>query len=90
MISGAGGRVVARRLAEKLLAHRIARLPTADLIVLRDPVNAIALAPVDEFGRDTDLFLHRRMPAAYMLLISRSGQFEAKFGVRALETSHGT
>jgi enoyl-CoA hydratase/carnithine racemase len=38
------------------LAHRIAAFPSAAHAVLKDRVNAIALAPVDDFRRDSDLF----------------------------------
>jgi enoyl-CoA hydratase/carnithine racemase len=54
------------------LAHRIAGFPAAGRAVLRDRVNAISLAPADDFRRDSDLFLEcarypeteRRMAAA--------------------------
>jgi enoyl-CoA hydratase/carnithine racemase len=38
------------------LAHRIARFPAAGHVVVKDRVNAIALAPVEDFRRDSDLF----------------------------------
>jgi enoyl-CoA hydratase/carnithine racemase len=38
------------------LAHRIASFPAAGHAVVKDRVNAIALAPVEEFRRDSDLF----------------------------------
>ena len=38
------------------LAHRIARFPAAGHSVVKDRVNAIALAPVEDFRRDSDLF----------------------------------
>ena len=38
------------------LAHRIAKFPAAGLITVKDRVNAIALAPVEDFRRDSDLF----------------------------------
>ena len=38
------------------LAHRIARFPAAGRAVVKDRVNAIALAPVEDFRRDSDLF----------------------------------
>jgi enoyl-CoA hydratase/carnithine racemase len=38
------------------LAHRIARFPAAGQALLKDRVNAIALAPVEDFRRDSDLF----------------------------------
>ena len=39
------------------LAHRIAGFPAASRAVLKDRVNAISLAPDDDFRRDSDLFL---------------------------------
>ena len=38
------------------LAHRIAKFPAAGLVAVKDRVNAIALAPADDFRRDSDLF----------------------------------
>ena len=38
------------------LAHRIAKFPAASLAMVKDRVNAIALAPADDFRRDSDLF----------------------------------
>jgi enoyl-CoA hydratase/carnithine racemase len=38
------------------LAHRIARFPAAGHVAVKDRVNAIALAPTDDFRRDSDLF----------------------------------
>ncbi len=38
------------------LAHRIARFPSAGHAAVKERVNAIALAPVDDFRRDSDLF----------------------------------
>jgi enoyl-CoA hydratase/carnithine racemase len=38
------------------LAHRIARFPPAGRAAVKDRVNAIALAPVEDFRRDSDLF----------------------------------
>jgi len=38
------------------LAHRIAKFPPAGLIGVKQRVNAIVLAPVDDFLRDSDLF----------------------------------
>ena len=38
------------------LAHRIAGFPAAGLAAVKDRVNAIALAPTDDFRRDSDLF----------------------------------
>src|SRR5262245_3505529 len=39
------------------LAHRIAKFPAAGRVALKDRVNAISLAPADDFRRDSDLFL---------------------------------
>jgi len=38
------------------LAHRIAAFPAASLVAVKERVNAIALAPIEEFRRDSDLF----------------------------------
>ena len=38
------------------LAHRIASFPAAGHVVVKDRVNAIALAPAEDFRRDSDLF----------------------------------
>ena len=38
------------------LAHRMARFPAAGRAAVKDRVNAIALAPVADFRRDSDLF----------------------------------
>jgi len=38
------------------LAHRIAGFPAAGRVAVKDRLNAIALAPVEEFRRDSDLF----------------------------------
>jgi enoyl-CoA hydratase/carnithine racemase len=47
------------------LAQRIAAFPAASCAVLKDRVNAISLAPVGEFRRDSDLFLEcARDPAS--------------------------
>jgi enoyl-CoA hydratase/carnithine racemase len=40
----------------KSLAHRIAAFPAAGHAVVKDRVNAIALAPAEDFRRDADLF----------------------------------
>src|SRR5439155_26323556 len=39
------------------LALRIASFPAAAQAIIKDRVNAIALAPVEDFRRDSDLFL---------------------------------
>jgi enoyl-CoA hydratase/carnithine racemase len=38
------------------LAHRIASFPASGQVVVKERVNAIALAPAEEFRRDSDLF----------------------------------
>jgi enoyl-CoA hydratase/carnithine racemase len=38
------------------LAHRIAGFPAAGQAAVKDRVNAISLAPTDDFRRDSDLF----------------------------------
>jgi enoyl-CoA hydratase/carnithine racemase len=38
------------------LAHRIAGFPAAGHVVIKDRVNAIALAPAEDFRRDSDFF----------------------------------
>jgi hypothetical protein len=38
------------------LAHRIARFPAPGLVAVKERVNAIALAPTEDFRRDSDLF----------------------------------
>jgi len=40
----------------RALAHRIAQFPAAGQVAVKDRVNAIALAPVDDFRRDSELF----------------------------------
>jgi enoyl-CoA hydratase/carnithine racemase len=40
----------------KSLAHRIAGFPAAGLLIVKTRVNAVALAPADDFRRDSDLF----------------------------------
>ncbi len=49
----------AEALAEfvRTLAHRIAGFPAAGQAVAKERVNAIALAPADDFRRDSDLFI---------------------------------
>jgi enoyl-CoA hydratase/carnithine racemase len=51
------------------LAHRIARFPAAGAEAVKDRVNAIALAPVEDFRRDSDLFGEQvRAPDAQRLI----------------------
>jgi enoyl-CoA hydratase/carnithine racemase len=47
------------------LAHRIAGFPAAALLAVKERANGIALAPAEDFRRDSDLFLQRaRSPEA--------------------------
>jgi enoyl-CoA hydratase/carnithine racemase len=43
----------------RALAHRIAAFPAAGLAAVKDRVNAITLAPIEDFRRDSDLFGER-------------------------------
>jgi len=54
----AAGTVVAGRweLFVTALAHRIARFPAAGQVAIKERINAITLAPADDFRRDSDLF----------------------------------
>jgi enoyl-CoA hydratase/carnithine racemase len=40
----------------RALAHRVAAFPAAGLAAVKDRVNAISLAPLEDFRRDSDLF----------------------------------
>ena len=44
------------------LAHRIAGFPAAGQLLVKERVNAIALAPVEDFRRDSDLFGEESAP----------------------------
>jgi len=74
------------------LAHRIASFPQAAQVALKDRVNAIALAPADDFRRDSDLFLERardpEMQRRTGLAMSRG--FQTHEGEIALATMVGT
>ena len=49
------------------LAHRITNFPGAGVASVKNRVNAIALAPIEEFRRDSDLFGEgSRKPEAQM------------------------
>jgi enoyl-CoA hydratase/carnithine racemase len=51
------------------LAHRMARFPAAGQVAVKDRVNAISLAPVEDFRRDSDLFGEEvRAPDAQRLI----------------------
>jgi enoyl-CoA hydratase/carnithine racemase len=64
------------------LAHRIAAFPAAGHVAVKDRVNAIALAPADDFRRDSDLFGEGVRETETQRLI------EAAF-TRGLQTPHG-
>jgi enoyl-CoA hydratase/carnithine racemase len=55
------------------LAHRIAKFPAAGLAAVKDRVNAIALAPADDFRRDSNLFGEASRNA------EAQGRFQAAF-----------
>jgi enoyl-CoA hydratase/carnithine racemase len=68
------------------LAHRIARFPAAARVVLKERVNAIALAAVDEFRRDSDLFGEqvRRPESQQRLKAAMQRGFQTRDGELAL------
>jgi enoyl-CoA hydratase/carnithine racemase len=64
------------------LAHRIAGFPSAARIALKDRINAITLAPADDFRRDSDLFLE----------LARNPEAQARIGAamkRGFQTREG-
>jgi enoyl-CoA hydratase/carnithine racemase len=66
----------------RALAHRITRFPAAALAALKERINAIALAPVEDFRRDSDLFVE----------LARSSQTQARIGAamkRGFQTRDG-
>jgi enoyl-CoA hydratase/carnithine racemase len=78
------------------LAHRIARFPAAARGALKDRVNAISLAPADDFRRDSDLFLDcARTPeaqhrtAAAMTRGFQTHEGELALGVLVTELADG-
>jgi enoyl-CoA hydratase/carnithine racemase len=54
------------------LAHRIAGFPAAGQATVKDRVNAISLAPLEDFRRDSDLFSERAGSAETQALIARA------------------
>ena len=68
------------------LAHRIAGFPAAAQIALKDRINAIALAPADDFRRDSDLFLEcaRNPETQRRIRVAMTRGFQAHNGEMAL------
>jgi hypothetical protein len=73
------------------LAQRIAGFPDGGRAALKDRVNAIALAPTEEFRRDSDLFLERsRDPESQRrTALAMSRGFQTHEGEMALSTMLG-
>lgn len=68
------------------LAHRIAGFPAAGRAVLKSRVNAISLAPVEDFRRDSDLFLEcsRERETQRRMQVAMTRGFQARDGEMAL------
>jgi enoyl-CoA hydratase/carnithine racemase len=64
------------------LAHRIAKFPAAGLAAVKERVNTIALAPVEDYRRDSDLFGEGSRKA------EAQSQFQAAFK-RGFQTRDG-
>jgi len=71
----------------RALAERIARFPTAGVLAIKDRINAITLAPTEDFRRDSDLFAEQvnnvetqRRIRAGMSLGLQDRQVEMRFG----------
>ena len=54
------------------LAHRVGAFPAAGNATVKDRVNAISLAPLEDFRRDSDLFAERVQSAETQRLIGRA------------------
>lgn len=65
------------------LAHRIARFPAACGAMIKDRVNAVTLAPVEEFRRDSHLFGERVRGETAQLQMRKA--FERGFQTREAE-----
>jgi enoyl-CoA hydratase/carnithine racemase len=72
-------------------ADRIARFPAAGQAMVKDRVNAIALAPSEDFRRDSDLFVEgMRNPEAQRLTkASMEDAFQSRDGELALASMLG-
>jgi enoyl-CoA hydratase/carnithine racemase len=64
-------------------AHRIARFPAAGLVAVKERVNAIALASVEDFRRDSDLFGEGARTAEYQRRVE--GAMKRGFQTRSAE-----
>jgi enoyl-CoA hydratase/carnithine racemase len=73
------------------LAHRIAGFPAAGRAVLKDRVNAITLAPADDFRGDSDLFLQctRNAETQRLIRVALRRGFQTHNGEMALRLMVG-
>jgi enoyl-CoA hydratase/carnithine racemase len=69
------------------LAHRVGAFPAAGQVAVKDRVNAISLAPLEEFRRDSDLFGERVRSPETQHLIERA--MERGFQTREAELELG-
>ena len=67
----------------RALAHRIARFPSPGHVAVKDRVNAIALAPAEDFRHDSDMFADGVRDAAAQTRIRMA--FERGFQTRDAE-----
>jgi enoyl-CoA hydratase/carnithine racemase len=69
------------------LAHRIGKFPAAGLVAIKERANAIALAPAEDFRRDSDLFAEAsRNPEAQKMI---QAAFKRGFQTRDAELDLG-
>jgi len=68
------------------LAHRIAGFPAAGRAMLKGRINAISLAPAEEFRRDSDLFLEcaREPETQRRMQVAMTRGFQTREGEMAL------
>jgi len=73
------------------LAHRIAGCPAVGRAALKDRVNAITLAPADDFRRDSDLFLEcaRNPETQRRIRVAMTRGFQTHDGEMALTNMVG-